>query len=277
MWKVTHTHNTNTHNTSGVLQCIVWEWVFCWTRSCGWSAQDVVDDGEGVNGCSVLTATWIASFLKPLSESRAPHPHHYQLCRALCWLCWLSLSSTKCQNAKVKTTETWQLFTGWWAKNISEVLWKMNREKLLLTTCPQWWKWSHLDFSPFRFSSSPLFGQQKPQKWPNEDLWTHFGGRAASKWFKKPTYHVIGFIYTRCIKLRIRMRVWKKIFSVIYYVQIICIIIFLLKITKLTFILLNFELGLRVLHNKVNHGNYDLPNNSAHSVYPIAQSKVNKK
>lgn len=69
----------------------------------------------------------------------------------------------------------------------------------------------------------------------------------------------------------------KKIFSVIYYVQIICIIIFLLKITKLTFILLNFEFGLRVLHNKVNHGNYDLPNNSAHSVYPIAQSKVNKK
>lgn len=46
---------------------------------------------------------------------------------------------------------------------------------------------------------------------------------------------------------------------------------------KLTFILLNFEFGLRVLHNKVNHGNYDLPNNSAHSVYPIAQSKVNKK
>lgn len=171
----------HTQYKQGITSGVVWEWVFCWTRSCGWSAQDVEDDGEGVNGCSVLTATWIASFLKPLSESRAPHPHHYQLCRALCWLCWLSHSSTKCQNAKVKTTETWQLFTGWWAKNISEVLWKMNGEKLLLTTCPQWWKWSHLDFSPFRFSSSPLFGQQKPQKWPNEDLWTHFGGRAASK------------------------------------------------------------------------------------------------
>lgn len=37
------------------------------------------------------------------------------------------------------------------------------------------------------------------------------------------------------------------------------------------------KFGLRVLHNKVNHGNYDLPNNSAHSVYPIAQIKVNKK
>lgn len=160
MWKVTHTHNTNTHNTSGVLQCIVWEWVFCWTRSCGWSAQ-VVDDGEGVNGCSVLTATWIASFLKPLSESRAPHPHHYQLCRALCWLCWLSLSSTKCQNAKVKTTETWQLFTGWWAKNISEVLWKMNREKLLLTTCP-----TVMKMVTFRFFSLSFFKQ--PTVWPAE-------------------------------------------------------------------------------------------------------------
>lgn len=132
----------------------------------------------------------------------------------------------------------------------------------------------------FRFFSLSFFKQ--PTVWPAE-------ASKMTKWgsldtFRRPScFQIVQetdiprhlcFIYTRCIKLRIRLRVWKKIFSVIYYVQIICIIIFLLKITKLTFILLNFEFGLRVLQNKVNHGNYVLPNNS---VYPIAQSKVNKK
>lgn len=78
---------------------------FCWTCSCCCSAQN----GEDVKDCPILTITSTASsFLKPLSESQAPHPQHYWPCESVYWVCCNPLRSVCCRSTSLHRGWRWQ-------------------------------------------------------------------------------------------------------------------------------------------------------------------------